>query len=263
MNSNLLVGKHYIMDPETEDLIYGRELKEGMVVLVESPALRGDSNLLEGHARPEDWWHMLRTCRWAEVTKLSIVSGPNETTTFFIAVYSDGTKHTRQYVDNIGWYVKKDSMPKVEETSVDWSKSAAPTEDSEKVTFEQIGTGRRVTIDKAELEYADEQAQPDNVIGAVTDISEDETGIKVEGTLTDEGMTYIQEDAEASKALLDDDGDNVDDDYEAGPLVQAMRQFEPQLREKRTVTKNEVVEIYGPGRSVFGGPFYNNRRRNW
>jgi hypothetical protein len=239
VNSDLFVGKFYSMDPETEDLIFGSQLQNGMVVLVEDPMLRGDPS--KTHPTPADERHVRQANRWAEVTerrRMGTRSG--EVHIRFIAVYADGTKAARVYLDTIAWLVKKDSMPVKEKPSLgDLSmmgdeKLNPPVE---KVTFEQLGTGHRVTVDKKEL------------VGTITDISEDEDGLKVEGTLTEEGLDYVKADAEASMENYGETGSGVDEDddtlTEEGPMVRAMRQHERPLREKHTVTKTEVVEIYG------------------
>lgn len=92
----------YMMDPVTEDLIRGSDLKEGMVVLIEDHLAREDPKRLSSenlyHSTAVRIWE---TSRWCMVTKLQqgdVMS--------FIGVYGDGTKMSRMYSDRYCWFVK-------------------------------------------------------------------------------------------------------------------------------------------------------------
>lgn len=99
---NDFVPIDYMMDPVTEDLIRGSDLKEGMVVLIEDPMVRDDpSDLDKEDLRPYTIRRIHEASRWCMVTKLEqgqILS--------FIGIYGDGTKMHRQYSDRYCWYVK-------------------------------------------------------------------------------------------------------------------------------------------------------------
>lgn len=269
------VGRYYDMNPETEDLLpNGTLLKPGMIVLIENPSIRqelSDIPLLEEFGRSRmDRIRMFN--RWGTVQHVV-----EEDRRVFVTVeYVDGTKRILKTGLNEGWYVKKDSLPK--EIVVNLSDKPG-TDDEETITFEQLGTGVRVTVPKSEItpdnpHYENVHVKNEAVIGEVASVSEDEDGLKVEGTLTDEGMAYVKADADATMDMMEsqedygptnsgvDEDDEDEDDISSapslfgeGPLVRAMRTSSPPLREKRTVTKTEVVEIYGMDR-----PFRYGRR---
>jgi hypothetical protein len=94
----------YLIDPETEDLIWGDELQEGMVVLLED-AFLGRGRLGKDKAD-------LERVRWCLVTKLRFedAHGGSGRLSKFIGVYGDGSKASRVYNTSFAWYVKRDSM---------------------------------------------------------------------------------------------------------------------------------------------------------
>lgn len=99
-----IVPKDYIMDPVTEDLYYGDELDDGMVVLVEQ-GYRNDEDF------PTLYRRLLMTNRWCTVTKARQAMdgmGGEEVvkTVHFVGLYSDGTKEFRSYPPGVGWLVK-------------------------------------------------------------------------------------------------------------------------------------------------------------
>lgn len=101
------VPKYYVMDPETEEIVFdGTCLENGMVVLIANPNER---------ARPEtDWsrdWSLdrLNECnRWCKVSKVTVF--PEINVVHFIGTYEDGTQRKRKYSIDESWIVKKDSM---------------------------------------------------------------------------------------------------------------------------------------------------------
>jgi hypothetical protein len=92
----------YLMDPSTDDLIRGDELKEGMVVLIEDVVVRNDPQKLGADGTSTyDTLRIYETARWCLVTKLhlgQIIS--------FVGVYGDGTKMSRSYNHSFFWFVK-------------------------------------------------------------------------------------------------------------------------------------------------------------
>jgi hypothetical protein len=118
----------YIMDPETDDLLDGSELKNGMIVLIESVSMRENP---EGTVRvfgmptealieiPDEVKAMLKspysevriqeTSRWCRVTRLKVYDNIDS----FIGLYADGTKMSRQYHEHYYWLVKKSSIERV------------------------------------------------------------------------------------------------------------------------------------------------------
>ena len=99
-----LIPRFYEINPDTENVITGEELQNGMRVLTESYNQRAaihpemDEDQLE-RAR--------RNNRWCEVTGLRI-HGRN---VVFIGVYDDGTKRRRTMDVTEAWIVKLDSIP--------------------------------------------------------------------------------------------------------------------------------------------------------
>ena len=99
---NDFVPIDYMMDPVTEDLIRGSELKEGMVVLIEDALVREDPKKLdEENTSRTNVLRIWDTSRWCMVTKL--IQGDVMS---FIGVYGDGTKMSRMYSDRYCWFVK-------------------------------------------------------------------------------------------------------------------------------------------------------------
>lgn len=99
----------YEMDPETEDLIFGSQLENGMVVLVNDFFLsRIDPNKVEDldSLNIHDRARLLTDSQWCRVSSLF-----NEgDITYFIGIYSDGVKRNRSYHKTFAWIVKKESM---------------------------------------------------------------------------------------------------------------------------------------------------------
>lgn len=99
--------RNFTMDPRTEDLIRGSELKEGMIVLFEDSLGKDSLALVPEEDIALEYYNQRITINqhWCKVTKLQggqIIS--------FIGVYADGVKHSRTYNKNWVWIVKKDSM---------------------------------------------------------------------------------------------------------------------------------------------------------
>lgn len=98
------VPRDYIPDVKTEDVIYGSDLQDGMIVLMEDDLYRvtvteGMSGQLLKTA--------LRENRWQRVTRVR----ENDGNISFMAVYEDGHKTARRTGKCTGWVVKKDSLP--------------------------------------------------------------------------------------------------------------------------------------------------------
>ena len=96
----------YPLDPDTEDLIFGDQLVEGMVVLFEDSLLRGDANHIDTES-PITRARTLETTRWCRVSSVRR-SGH---IVVFIGEYADGSKLRRSYAQDYAWFVKKNSMP--------------------------------------------------------------------------------------------------------------------------------------------------------
>lgn len=97
----------YRLNPETDDLLYGDELRDEMVVLSEEDRFDEQMN----YAGAEKF--LLKKNRWCAVTKLREEGGA----IFFVGLYLDGTKATHQTEATDGWFVKKSSIAKPAVTS--------------------------------------------------------------------------------------------------------------------------------------------------
>lgn len=106
-----LVKKFYAMNPKTEDLLAdGSFLKEGMVVLVESPNLREDLDDPDYSTSPIQIDRANVWNRWSSVSHIKYDRATNMVS--FVSTYSDGTKRKRCYNEAHAWFVRLDSMPK-------------------------------------------------------------------------------------------------------------------------------------------------------
>lgn len=106
------VSVDWVMDPQTEDLIPGDQLQNGMIVLVSSSVV-GEPRVtrsLDKATNPYEVHRAYRTNRWCRVTNLHR-NGYADEIISFIGVYADGTKFDHQYNVEYNWYVKKDSIP--------------------------------------------------------------------------------------------------------------------------------------------------------
>lgn len=102
------VDKFYEMDPETEDLIRGDELRNDMVVVIEDGMLRADTEHLRSRYDSE---RARANNRWCTVSSIRRrYTGDDNAIVSFIGVYEDGVKKERSFSESYCWIVKKDSM---------------------------------------------------------------------------------------------------------------------------------------------------------
>jgi hypothetical protein len=94
----------YLTDPETEDVVWGDDLRDGMVVILSDSILMDDPDKFETtdvYTRRR----LLEKARWCRITRLRrdghLVS--------FIGVYEDGSQFSRTYASSWAWVVKKES----------------------------------------------------------------------------------------------------------------------------------------------------------
>lgn len=95
-------NKFYTANSETESILYGDELEEGMVVMIEDWLLRGEeeSSSFYDQARAEE---NNQFCKVTRLRKGNLVR--------FVGEYEDGTLRTRTFNSSYTWIVKKDSIP--------------------------------------------------------------------------------------------------------------------------------------------------------
>jgi hypothetical protein len=113
--TGIYVDRFYEMDPEFDDLIFGTELRDGMVVLIEDSLLRGDPERAFRGDTPLGEKYEIARCReanrWCTVTRLSLAPRAGyEPLVRFIGEYADGTKAIRQYSSDYAWLVKRASL---------------------------------------------------------------------------------------------------------------------------------------------------------
>lgn len=101
---NYFVDKWYTNDPQTEDVIYGDDLKNGMIVLLNRRTIhREDPKNIRNENERE---RLLTQNRYCEVTGLRRRGDLVQ----FIGVYPGGTKVDRTYSNSYTWIVRKDTM---------------------------------------------------------------------------------------------------------------------------------------------------------
>lgn len=101
------VPKYYVMDPETEELVFdAMDLRNGMVVLIADPDERTRPEL--GNDRDWEMDRLLERNRWCTVSKIDV--SPETNSVYFLATYEDGTQRKRQYSITQAWLAKKDSV---------------------------------------------------------------------------------------------------------------------------------------------------------
>lgn len=107
---NLVFDTDYVHNPNLEDVIYGTDLVEGMVVLVDMNH-RGQTSTtlyLGGSTSTKEMLDVAN--RWCEVSRIRRKDGE----VIFIGLYADKMKAVRAYDENIGWLVKLTSIPSIE-----------------------------------------------------------------------------------------------------------------------------------------------------
>ena len=112
-----VVPLDYVMDPKTDDLIFGSDLEVGMVILIEGSTGRANPASKERHAAGTavdegvrwseyDEVRLQETSYWCRIERLQ-KSGDILS---MICVYADGSKRSRTYNVSWTWFVKKDSV---------------------------------------------------------------------------------------------------------------------------------------------------------
>lgn len=97
------VTRQQLMDPQTEDVIRGTDLKQGMIVIVEGTLMRERD--IPSDIDPYRAARYKEVNRWCRVTDLHIRGDQVS----FVGVYSDGVKISRNYNLSWFWVVKNES----------------------------------------------------------------------------------------------------------------------------------------------------------
>ena len=118
MSTSLFVSKFYEMDPQFEDLLAnGKDLKDGMIILLEDSMFRGDPD----STSPYEQEKVREINRWCTVSQVNIqrrfdtdelgrVIQEASPLVSFVATYGDGVKKKRSYDSSYAWIVKLESM---------------------------------------------------------------------------------------------------------------------------------------------------------
>lgn len=132
------VDQFYEMNPETEAVVpNGRNLKNGMLVLVDDYKLRQDLFWLKDGRRGDEGFakalYLARERnRWCTVTECEVYENPGEKLMVgFTAAYDDGTRRRRVVDLSVGWIVKLESIGFSDwvdtKTKVQWPNTIATT----------------------------------------------------------------------------------------------------------------------------------------
>lgn len=140
----VVLDRFHPFDPETEDLIYGADLQDGMVVLIE-PMFRHSADSTTSNAI--DRLKLNVENRWCEVTKRMFMEDAGVA---FIGVYADGHKAARFSYKSQGWVLKLDATP-AKDTGEGWDtmdKTKLVTLPVDQTAFQKYQQGPRdLTID--------------------------------------------------------------------------------------------------------------------
>jgi hypothetical protein len=104
--TSLYVDKFYVCQTEFEDIVFGDNLQDGMIVLIEDSLIRENLEHITGSSAQHRADEMNR---WCEVTELKVTPRYDTPSPLikFVGVYPDGTKRVRTFCASYGWIVKK------------------------------------------------------------------------------------------------------------------------------------------------------------
>lgn len=84
-------AKSYVAHESTDDIMKGKDLRDGMIVLIEDPVMRYSAGAGE----------------WCEVTRLEVIPTRDWPMVKFVGRYADGTMRVRSYAASYEWIVKR------------------------------------------------------------------------------------------------------------------------------------------------------------
>lgn len=112
------VKSRYEMNPDEESVLFGQELRPGMVILIESFTMRDNRDVLDESSDQtkapifrEDAYEgsvdrFLETNRWCRIVRMDDKAAARYEQIHFIAEYADGTQRARRYGQGHTWLVK-------------------------------------------------------------------------------------------------------------------------------------------------------------
>lgn len=115
---DVILESAFHMNPETDDVIFSGDLREGMIVFPEDPSNRSFIHL-SAHSRFEDLDETYRQLARKRNRWMRVIHHPwddqKDSAYRFVGEFSDGLKCTVYAPYGDGWYVKKESMTQSEE----------------------------------------------------------------------------------------------------------------------------------------------------
>lgn len=112
-SQSIFIDQYYEMNPAFEDVLPdGTHLKDGMIVLIESPLYRMSVDIDPENFDPAKRYVARTLNRWCTVSpgSIKIIPGCPDVVTF-VGVYADGGKIKRISKVQDAWIVKLDSLP--------------------------------------------------------------------------------------------------------------------------------------------------------
>lgn len=106
------VTKNFKMDPATDTVIWGDEVVEGMVILIEDHMSREDETRIENAEEHELKYIRPRydqNNRWCRVVSVRVIN-QNQELLGFLGEYSDGQIAARTFNKSYAWIVKIESL---------------------------------------------------------------------------------------------------------------------------------------------------------
>src|SRR5690348_203673 len=108
MNTSLYVDRFYEMKPGFEDLRFGTDLRNGMIVLLADHLLRGDPERMNENGYEAQ--RVKTVNAWCTVSELNVIPRFGSPLIRFVGLYADGVKRIRTYDASYAWIVKLDSI---------------------------------------------------------------------------------------------------------------------------------------------------------
>ena len=104
METSPYVSAWYAANAESEDIVFGDQLRDGMTVLIEDRMARQNVDNIRSEydrARADEM------NRWCKVTRYQLIKTGDWPTVKFVGVYPDGSMRVRVMAASYGWIVKR------------------------------------------------------------------------------------------------------------------------------------------------------------
>ena len=115
INVDDYVSRAYMMNPETEVILEGTELKSGMVCILEDSIFREDPKRVAEMSREHESFdyafeRLKKNNRWFKIVRFLSSDRNHRGLTKFIVEFEDGVQVSKVYADTYTWIVRKDSI---------------------------------------------------------------------------------------------------------------------------------------------------------